>query len=140
MSEQGPVFELRLALTVDDYDKAFTFWHGALGLPIAESWGEGEGRGAVLAAGKATIELLAPDAAANADRVEIGRQLNQPIRLALEVGDSAAVADRLSAAGADRLGELVETPWHHRNIRLRSLEGLQVTLFTVLDGSARAPK
>ena len=140
MSEQGPVFELRLALTVDDYDKAFTFWHDALGLPIAESWGEGEGRGAVLAAGKATIELLAPDAAADADRVEIGRQLNQPIRFALKVADAAAVADRLSAAGAERVGGLVETPWHHRNIRLRSPEGLQLTLFTVLDGSARAPK
>ena len=140
MSEQGPVFELCLALTVDDYDKALAFRHDALGLPVAQSWGEEERRGAVLAAGKATIELLAPDAAADADRVEIGRQLNQPIRFALKVADAAAVADRLSAAGAERVGGLVETPWHHRNIRLRSPEGLQLTLFTVLDGSARAAK
>ena len=140
MSQQSPVFELRLALTVEDYDKALAFWHERLGLPLSQSWGEGKGRGAVLAAGKATIELLAPNAAAEADRVEVGRPLNQPIRLALEVADSGAAAAKLVEAGAEKLGGLAETPWHHRNIRLRSPEGLQLTLFTVLDGTVHAAK
>jgi predicted enzyme related to lactoylglutathione lyase len=138
MSEESPVSELRLALTVDDYDKAMAFWHQALGLPVSQSWGEGKARGAVLAAGKATIELLASDAAANADLVEVGRPLAQRVRLALEVADSGAAADRLAAAGAKKLGGLVETPWHHRNIRMQSPDGLQLTLFTVLDGAAHA--
>jgi len=60
--------------------------------------------------------------------------------LALEVADSGAVADRLAAAGAEKVGGLVDTPWRHRNIRLRSPEGLQLTLFTVLDGTAHSAK
>src|SRR5438105_15565381 len=113
MSDQGPVFELRLALSIDDYDKAFAFWHDALGLPLSHSWGEGEARGAVLMAGKATVELLATGAAAAADQVEVGHRMGVPVRLALEVADSRAVANRLVRAGAEKLGDLVETPWPH---------------------------
>lgn len=140
MSDQGPVFELRLALAVDDYDKAFAFWHEALGLPVSYSWGEGDGRGSVLMAGKATVELLAPAAAAGADQAEIGQSSRVPIRVALEVADSGAAADRLMAAGAERLGRVVDTPWGHRNVRLKSPEGLQLTLFTVLDGTSHLAK
>jgi len=41
--------------------------------------------------------------------------------------------DRLEEAGAERLGGPVETPWRHLNIRLRAPDGMQLTLFTVLD-------
>lgn len=140
MADQGPVFELRLALTVDDFDKAFTFWRDALGLPVSHAWGEADARGAVLTAGKATVELLAAGAAAAADQIEIGRIARVPVRLALEVADSGATADRLTAAGAERLGGLVDTPWRHRNIRLQSPEGLQLTLFAVLDGTSHPAK
>jgi len=52
ISDQGPVFELRVALTVDDFDNAFAFWDEALGLPVSHAWDEGDARGAVLMAGK----------------------------------------------------------------------------------------
>jgi hypothetical protein len=107
MSDQGPVLELRLALTVDDYDQAFAFWHTAMGLPVSHSWGEGNGRGAVLMAGKATIELLAPEAAAGVDRAEIGRSSRVPIRVALEVADSRAAAERTG-------GSRRRNAWHGR--------------------------
>ena len=52
-------------------------------------------------------------------------------RLALEVPDSAAAADRLEAAGAERLAEPVVTPWSDRNVRMQAPDGMQLTLFTV---------
>ena len=64
------------------------------------------------------------------DGIEGGR--SPAIRLALEVDDSAATADRLEAAGAKRLGGPVVTPWRHRNVRLEA-PGAQLTLFTVLE-------
>src|SRR3954452_804981 len=109
MSNQGPVLELRLTLAVDDYDKAFAFWHEALGLPLSHSWGQGNARGAVLSPGKATVELLAPEAAAAVDRVEVGRSQRAPVRLALEVADSAATAEKLAAPGAEKLGGVVDS-------------------------------
>jgi hypothetical protein len=54
------------------------------------------------------------------------------VRLAIEVDDSAAVAESLVAGGAERLGGPVVTPWQHRNVRLRAPDGMQLTLFTVL--------
>ena len=59
-----------------------------------------------------------------------GRPAGAPIRLALEVADSGSLAARLAAAGAKAEGAVVETPWGHRNARLRTPEGLSLTLFT----------
>ena len=55
------------------------------------------------------------------------------MRFALEVEDSVDAAERLEAAGAEREGGPVVTPWQHRNVRLRAPDGMQLTLFTVLD-------
>ena len=41
------------------------------------------------------------------------------------------------AAGAEALADPVVTPWNHRNVRLRAPDGLQLTLFTVLDDDGR---
>jgi lactoylglutathione lyase len=35
---EGPVRELRLALTVENYDEAVAFYRDVLGLPLLESW------------------------------------------------------------------------------------------------------
>ena len=53
--------------------------------------------------------------------------------MALEVEDSAALAQRLEAAGARRLGGPVVTPWGDRNVRLEAPDGMQLTLFTIAD-------
>jgi lactoylglutathione lyase len=129
MSTESPVRELRVALTVDDYEQALRFYRDALGLPVVDDWGNG----AVLDAGRATLELLSRQAAEHADQVEVGERVAGPVRLALEVDDSSATAEALTAAGAEHLGGPVVTPWAHRNVRLRAPEGTQLTLFTVLD-------
>lgn len=132
MGETSPVFELRVAITVGDYEAALRFWRDALGLPLSREFGEGADRGAILAAGQATVEIVTRDAAAGIDRIEAGAVVGAPLRLALEVADSPAVGDRLAAAGGAPRGTPVETPWGHRNVRLRSPEGIEITLFTVV--------
>jgi lactoylglutathione lyase len=123
------VKELRLALTVDDYEAAVAFYRDALGLDQLEIWTEG-GRGVLLNAGRATIEIVNQAHAETIDRIEVGRRVAGPVRLALEVEDSEASADALARAGGELLGGPVETPWRDRNVRVRAPDGMQLTLFT----------
>jgi lactoylglutathione lyase len=134
---ESPVRELRLAVTVEDYERALAFYRDALGLPVVESWDTPNGSGAILDAGRATLELLSVQQAELVDHVEVGERVAGPIRLALEVADSEQTAGELVAGGALLLAQPVVTPWSHRNVRLRAPDGMQLTLFTVLeDGDA----
>ena len=121
-----------LGIVVSDSERALAFYRDTLGLPVVEAWDEPAGRGAILDAGRATLELLSTDQARRIDAVEVGRDVAGRVRVALEVDDSAAMGERLAEAGAERLGGPVETPWRHRNVRLVAPDGLQLTLFTVL--------
>jgi lactoylglutathione lyase len=129
----GPVRELRVAVTAEDYEEALRFYRDALGLPVIESWENEGGSGAILDAGRATLEVLSRSQVDYVDEIEAGGQSSGPVRFALEVGDSVEAAERLESAGAKRLGGPVVTPWQHRNVRLRAPDGMQLTLFTVLD-------
>jgi lactoylglutathione lyase len=126
----NPVRELRVALTVADYPAAVAFYRDALGLPVRLAWDEPEGSGTILDAGRATLELLSTDQAELIDRVEVGRRVAGPVRLALEVEDSARTAAGLTAAGAELVAPATETPWGDRNARVRAPDGMQLTLFT----------
>ena len=129
----GPVRELRVAVTAENYEEALAFYRDALGLPVVESWENEGGSGAVLDAGRATLEVLSRSQVEYVDEIEAGGIPSGPVRFALEVEDSVAAAERLEAAGAERVGGPVVTPWRHRNVRLRAPEGMQLTLFTILD-------
>jgi catechol 2,3-dioxygenase-like lactoylglutathione lyase family enzyme len=128
-----PANELRLALTVENYEEALAFYRDALGLPVLEVWRSPEGDVTLLDAGRATLELHEPGHAAAVDEIEVGRRVAGAVRVAFEVDDSVASAEALEAAGAKHLGGPVETPWRHRNVRLEAPDGMQLTLFTVLD-------
>lgn len=123
------VRELRIALTVDDYERAVAFYRDALGLHELESWDRPNGRGTILDAGRATLELFDPLQAETLDAIEVGRRVSGAVRLALHVDDAAAASDELVAAGAVLEHELVETPWGDRNARVRAPDGMQLTLF-----------
>ena len=128
------VHELRVALTAEDYERTVAFYRDGLGMPLMETWEEeAGGRGAVLDAGRATLEVLSVPHAEMVDRIEVGEPVGARVRLALEVDDSAEIAKKLLAAGADLVGGPAVTPWAHRNVRLRDPDGMQLTLFTVLD-------
>jgi methylmalonyl-CoA/ethylmalonyl-CoA epimerase len=127
------VKELRLALTVENYDEALAFYRDALGLPLLEEWNAPGTNGALLDAGRATLEIFDEGQATMVDDLEVGRRVAGTVRIALHVDDSTAMGDKLERAGAERLGGPVETPWRDVNVRLRAPDGMQLTLFTVLD-------
>jgi lactoylglutathione lyase len=129
---ESPVRELRLAYTVDDYEEAVQFYRDVLGLPVIQEWDQPTGSGAILDAGRATLELLSVEQSDLVDRVEVGEVVSGPVRLALEVEDSEETANSLASAGAQKIGGPVITPWSHKNVRLRAPDGMQLTLFTVL--------
>lgn len=123
------VRELRVALTVEDFDRVVALYRDGLRLPVVTQWDSPEGRGVVLAAGRATLELLDPADAAYTDMIEAGRRISGPVRLAFEVTDVEATGAALQAAGAQALGAPVHTTWADRNQRLQAPDGMQITLF-----------
>jgi len=134
------VAELRVALTVADFDEALAFYRDALGLQQIADWSSDAGRVVLLEAGRATLELLDDAQAATVDRIEAGQRVSGTVRLALEVSDSDSIARRLVAAGAEHVARPVTTPWGDRNARVRAPDGMQLTLFTGPQGSeARFP-
>jgi len=125
------VKELRVALTVADFDGALAFYRDALGLEQVADWSSDGGRVVLLSAGRATLELFDEAQAETVDAIEAGRRVSGTVRIALEVPDSEATAQRLVAAGADEVAPAVTTPWGDRNARVQAPDGMQLTLFTV---------
>jgi methylmalonyl-CoA/ethylmalonyl-CoA epimerase len=126
----GQVRELRVALTVADFDGAVAFYRDALGLDQVADWSTDPGRVILLSAGQATIELLDEAHAAKVDSIEVGRRVAGTVRLALAVEDSEEMARRLVGAGAEQVAPPVMTPWGDRNARVQAPDGMQLTLFT----------
>ena len=124
------VTELRLVLTVQNFDEALSFYRDALGLDVEAVWASEGGHVTLLSAGRATLELVDEAHAAEIDRLEVGSRVAGPVRVAFEVPDSGELADKLEAAGARRIAGPVTTPWNDRNVRLEAPDGTQLTLFT----------
>jgi methylmalonyl-CoA/ethylmalonyl-CoA epimerase len=124
------VTELRVTLTVKDFDQALAFYRDALGLEQVADWSSANGRVVALDAGRATLELFDEAQAASVDEIEAGRRVSGTIRFALRVADSADMARRLVAAGAEEVAPPVLTPWGDRNARVQAPDGMQLTLFT----------
>ena len=122
------VTELRVSLTVRDFDGAVALFRDALGLPVVLEWDEPTGLGVVLAAGRATLEIVDQRQASHIDEVERAAEPSGIVRLALEVPDAERTAARL--AGRAEVGSAVDTPWGDRNVRVRTSHGIQLTLFT----------
>ncbi len=125
------VTELRVALTVEDFDRAVAFYRDALGLEQIADGRSATGRVVVLEAGRATLELFDHVQAESVDTSEAGRRVSGPVRFALRVEDSGDMADRLVTAGAERVAPPVITPWGDRNARVQAPDGMQLTLFSV---------
>lgn len=127
------VRELRIALTVPDFEAALSFYRDGLGMAELEAWESDDGRVVILDGGRATLELLDERHAAAVDEIEVGRRVAGTVRFAVEVADSVAAGQRLVAAGARPVGGPVDTPWRHRNVRLEAPDGMQLTLFSLLE-------
>ena len=136
MHEPAPtrsVLQLRLVVEVDDYEEALRFYRDVLGLPMEDAFtGPGDARVAILAAGRATLELANRAQKRMIDEVEVGHQVAPHLRVAFEVADSAATTSALVAAGASLVAPPTETPWRSLNARLDAPAGLHITVFQEL--------
>ena len=122
--------EFRVVLTVPDFDAALAFYRDALGLEQLADWSSDDGRVILLDGGRATLELFDERQAVSVDRIEAGRRVSGHVRLAIEVDDLEAAEHRLLSAGAEAEAQPVVPPWGGRNVRLRTPDGMQLTLFS----------
>lgn len=125
-----PVFELRVAITAEDYEKLVVFYRDGLGLDVGDRWTE-HGQGQVLHAGRATIEILDTEHSQHVDSVEVGERVSGQIRFALQVPDIHLAITNAQKHGARLVHEPIVTPWGDLNARIESPDGMQITLFQV---------
>lgn len=133
-----PVFELRVALTVQDYERSLKFYCDGLGLEPSAIWNNDGGRALMLEMGAATLEIFDERQAEVIDQLEAERRLSGPVRFALQVPDLDSALERLLAHGATLVHPPVTTPWGDRNVRLQDPDGMQITLFQPLARNTEA--
>ncbi len=123
------VKELRIILTVENLDEVIAFYRDTLGLATSKEWDEPTGKGIILDAGRASLELIDSRHAATIDHIEVGERVAGPVRLALNVGYSITEAGALlEKKGAKKLAEMRQAPWS-RVQRMEDPSGMQLTLF-----------
>jgi lactoylglutathione lyase len=128
-----PILELRVALTVSDYERSIKFYCDGLGLEPAAIWNNGQGRALVLNMGNAALEVFDETQAETIDQIEAEQRISGQIRFALQVPDVKAAMERLLAHGATLIHPPIITPWGDYNVRLQDPDGMQITLFQVPD-------
>ncbi len=121
--------EVRVVLVVDDYEAAAHLYRDVFGLEVLMDLEADGGRGLILKLPVATLELADPEHGRIVDEMEVGRGLDEPVRIAVEVDDLAEAADAVTASGGEPMAGPVDTPWGDRNQRFRARDGLQLTLF-----------
>jgi lactoylglutathione lyase len=126
-----PVFELRVALTVRDFERSVKFYCEGLGIEPAAIWNNDGGQALMLNMGNATLEVFDERQAEVIDQLEAGERVSGQIRFALQVPDLNAAMQRLLTHGATLVHEPIITPWGDHNVRLQDPDGMQITLFQV---------
>lgn len=128
-----PVIELRVALTVADYERIVELYCLGLGVEPAQVWHteDGDGHGLMLELGRGTLEIFNEEYAAMVDQLEAGSRVSGSIRFAFQVPDVDAAVARLIEHGAVLVGGPLVTPWGDRNARLRAPDGMQITVYEV---------
>lgn len=124
------IHELRVAVTAEDFDATVAFYRNEVGLAVESGWDRPDGRGLIFGIPRATLEIVDERQAESIDRVEVGRRISGPIRLALGVRDVDAATARVEEGGAPILGRPHAAPWGHRVARVEAPGGIQLTLFS----------
>jgi methylmalonyl-CoA/ethylmalonyl-CoA epimerase len=132
-SSNHSVFEMRIALTVKDYEKSVKFYCEGLGIEPTAIWNNGDGKALMLNMGNATLEVFDENQAKLIDEMEAGKRVSGQIRFALQVPDLESAMKRLLEHGATLVHEPVMTAWGDYNVRLQDPDGMQITLFQVMD-------
>jgi uncharacterized glyoxalase superfamily protein PhnB len=128
-----PILELRIALTVAEFERSVKFYCDGLGIEPAAIWNNDGGQALMLNMGNATLEIFDEKQAQVIDQLEAEKRISGQIRFALQVPDLQAALKRLLAHGATLVHPPVTTPWGDYNVRLQDPDGMQITLFQVSD-------
>jgi hypothetical protein len=121
--------ELRFAFTFDDYETALGLFRDVFELqPIMELDSEGA-RGVILRVPSATLELFDRGQGRLVDDIEVGRPLEERVRIAVNIDDLDEATTAVMTTGTDPQADAVDTPWGDRNRRFQTPDGLQLTLF-----------
>ncbi|HSL11102.1 MAG TPA: VOC family protein [Actinomycetota bacterium] len=120
--------EIRFVAVVDDVDEALRVFRDALGLDVRARFEGGGGSGVLVDVPAATLELFEQSYSDHVDRIEAGRPLHVPLRIAVGVGSLERTAAEVERTGAIVEASPVRTPWGDRNQRFR-VSGVQLTLF-----------
>ncbi|MEY2818170.1 MAG: hypothetical protein RL275_1633 [Chloroflexota bacterium] len=129
------IFELRVAITSQDYERLVKFYCLGLGIEPAAVWNNDGGKAMMLEMGRATLEIFDARQADVIDGLEVGKRVSGQVRFALQVPDLKAAMDRMLANGATLVHEPVMTPWGDFNVRLQDPDGMQITLFQASKGA-----
>lgn len=130
-----PILELRVAITAEDFEQLASFYLDGLGLEPAQVWPEDQGKALVPDLGRATLEVFDEQQAHTVDQIEVGQRVSGKFRFALQVPDLEAAVAQLIRHGARLVHPPVDTPWGDRTARFEDPEGMQVTLYQVLENS-----
>ena len=77
MATFDAIREVRIALTVEDFEQAVQFYRDRLRLAVVEEWQRPEGRGVIFSLGpQTTLELFDGPQADFVDQVEVGRRVS----------------------------------------------------------------
>ena len=125
----GSVHELRMVITVDDFDAAVAFYRDQVGMSVAAEWENQVGRSILLDGGKATLEIFDRAQKFAIDRLEAGRETPGDVRIALNVDDVDGLYHQLVVDGAPLMSHPIDAPWGDRIARLQTPHGMQLTLF-----------
>lgn len=113
----------------DDYEALARLLRDLMGLEVFRDLDHQGGRGVILRVPEATLEIIDREHAALVDEVETGAGLDDRLRLAVKVEDLDEAMAVMVDAGAEAVGEPMETPWGDRNRRYSAGDGIQLTLF-----------
>ena len=125
----GNVHELRVAVTVKDFDAVVAFYAEDVGLGEPTVWDQEEGRGVMFPIERGSLEILDEASAAWVDRLEADKRVSGRVRLALAVDDPTATADSAVAGGGELVGAPRDSPWGDTVARISAPDGMQLTLF-----------
>ncbi len=123
--------ELRLILTVENLDEVINFYKNEVGLKESLSWDEDTGKGIILEAGLASLEIIDRNHKDFIDQMEVGRAgVSGDIRIALNFGGKLTEkSEFLTQTGAaKKIGEITKAPWSNV-MRIEDPNGMQITLF-----------
>jgi catechol 2,3-dioxygenase-like lactoylglutathione lyase family enzyme len=121
--------ELRFAFTFDDYETALRLFRDVFELETIMDLDSEGARGVILRVPSATLELFDRGQGRLVDDIEVGRPLEERVRIAVNIDDLDEATTAVMTTGTEPQADAVDTPWGDRNRRFKTPDGLQLTLF-----------